>query len=133
MSEADRQGGRMRERVFSLINSTAGSLGFTECWALIDDGLFTCGDREAFAAALRKPHTLTQLSCFSLCFAQTALSLDCRKHTELQIFRISVLPCFSMIVKHIRNSIQSPRDASSAYWETLMVFFVSFVFCFLSH
>lgn len=49
MSEVDQQRGeREMEGVFSLINSTAGFLGFTDSWDLIDDGLFACGDGQGF-------------------------------------------------------------------------------------
>lgn len=51
-SERGRSTERNREKeiegVFSLINSTAGFLGFTESWDLIDDGLLTCGDSRTF-------------------------------------------------------------------------------------
>ena len=69
--------------VFGLINSTAAFLGFTESWDLTDDGLFTCGDRQAFRCGSAEnfihllsvkmffPRVSPELLCFISLYAVT--------------------------------------------------------------
>lgn len=91
-----RQRKRMRERVLSLINSTAGFLSFTECWDLIDDGLFTCGDRRGFrCSSAETSHINSAELLFFVFFPNYFISWMQKTHWTQNILNFSVALLFS--------------------------------------